>query len=282
MNIKSQIKEKLRKITIIEKLIYLLIIVFVFENLIETFNTVKNSETTNFIVKYFSLSPNANELLSKPYTLLSFGFLHEGFLHFIFNLIILYYIGNLFLDFFNKKKLLTFYFLGSIFGGIFYLLAINYVGYFSQSKANLVGASASITAILVGLATYMPKYEMNFRFIGYVKLWIIAVIWVFLNFVYIRDGINSGGQVAHLGGAFIGFVMAYFNMEKKINFKMKIKTPKKTNLKTVYVDTKGLSNYQKNRVKQNKIDALLDKISNSGYEVLTEEEKEFLNSASKK
>lgn len=282
MSIKNQIKEKLRKITIVEKIIYLLIIVFVMLNLLESFNTVKNLAEDNFIIKYFAFSPYVKELFYKPYSILSYSLLHADFIHLIFNLITLYFIGNLFLDFFNEKKFLIYYFFGSFFGGVFFMLVVNNIDYFSQTTTPLVGASASITAIIVGLATYMPNYKINFRFIGYVKLWIIAAIWVFLNLVYIRSGINSGGIVAHLGGAFIGFALSYFNLENKITKNIKIKKTKKSILKTVYKDAEGLSNYQKNRIQQNKIDALLDRISNSGYEVLTEEEKEFLNSVSKK
>jgi hypothetical protein len=143
-----------------------------------------------------------------------------------------------------------------------------------------MGASASISAILVGLATHIPNYKLNLRLIGPIKLWVLTAIFIFLSVFLIPNG-NAGGQLAHLGGAFIGFLLTkYFSVQKT----------KQTNLKTVYKssdtlkmnDDFGLSNHQKQKIRQRKIDSLLDKISKSGYESLTEKERLFLASESKK
>jgi membrane associated rhomboid family serine protease len=280
MDLFTQLKEKIKQISMVEKLIYLLIAIFVIEKLLITFSFF-NDGTTNFVLQYFSLSSSLNHFLTKPYTLISYSFLHGGFIHLIFNLIVLYYIGNLFLDYFNEKKFLIYFILGSVFGGILFLLSYNYFNVFNNQNAYLVGASASITAIMVGLATRIPNFEMNFRFIGYVKLWMVTAIWVLLSFILIPNG-NAGGQIAHLGGAIIGFILTkYYFLENNVKPKFILKKQNKSNLKMVYKNDQGLSNYQKKGVKQRKIDALLDKISNSGYDVLTEEEKEFLDHSSK-
>jgi len=281
MSFLDQIKEKLKTSSVVDKLVYALIAVFVIEKLIHTFSFFQNSAATNSIFQLFSLSANTANIFSKFFTLITYSFLHAGFIHLIFNVIVLYYIGNLFLDYFNAKKLLIYFFLGSLFGGIFFILSYNYFDVFSNKNVYLVGASASITAIMVGLATYIPNFEMHFRFIGFVKLWVVTAVWVFLSFVLIPNG-NAGGQLAHLGGAFIGFVLTRYIFNLNVGSKKKQKKSNKTHLKTVYKKKdEGLSNHQKDRIEQNKIDALLDKISKSGYEALTETEREFLDSVSK-
>ncbi len=277
----NEIKDKLQIASIVDKYIYINVAVFVATLSINTMNALQNSKS-NFIINYFTLSEKSSEYLYKPYTFITYGFLHLGFIHLLFNLIALYYLGNLFLNFFSKKKFVLYYILGSIFGGIFFVLSYNYFPVFKNSNAVLFGASAAISSILVGLATYMPNYEINIRLIGYVKLWIITAIFIVLSFVLIPNG-NAGGQFAHLGGAFIGFILTrYFNTNRTI-----VQKKKKSNLKTVYKATNksedfGISNYQKKVVQQRKIDALLDKISKSGYDSLTDNEREFLASASKK
>lgn len=282
MDLLNQVKEKIKVATVVEKLIYIIITIFIIQNLVNTFSFFQSTNGANFIINNLSLSASLNGIIIKFYTLFTYSFLHGGFIHLIFNLIVFYYIGNLFLDYFNEKKLLIYFFLGSVFGGIFFILSYNYFEVFKNENAYLVGASASITAIMVGLATYVPNYEMNFRFIGFVKLWVVTAVWIFLSFVLIPQG-NAGGQLAHLGGAFIGFVLTkyYFNINNDKS-KFTFKKVKQTNLKTVYRKAdETQSNHQKDKLKQRKIDAILDKISKSGYEILTDAEKEFLDTVSK-
>ncbi|MBS9774084.1 MAG: rhomboid family intramembrane serine protease, partial [Tenacibaculum sp.] len=203
------------------------------------------------------------------------GFLHSGFLHILFNLIALFFIGNLFVEYFTPKQLLNFYILGTIFGGISFILGYTYIPLLQEQNTNLVGASAGVSAILIGIATYMPNYQLKFRFIGYVKLLHIALMWVLLDLLQL-SGNNAGGHLAHLGGALFGFLYVTQVSNKKIDLFSFFKK-KKTNLKTVYKTNKKQpkNNNQKNE-KQKQIDIILDKISKSGYDSLTKEEKEFL------
>ncbi len=230
-------------------------------------------------LNYVSLSSKSDLYLYRPYTFISYSLVHLNFIHFISNVLVLYYVGNLFLDFFTKKQFLIYFIFGSIFGGLFFI-TFNYLTPNSGENI-LIGASASITALLVGIATKTPSYTMNFRFIGYVKLSVIALVWILLSFI-LMTGNNVGGQVAHLGGAFIGFILTkyyYANSTQNFTFAKK----KKSNLKTVFKKSDyGLSNYQKDRLHQQKIDFLLDKISKSGYNSLTQAERDFLSRASKK
>lgn len=282
MNIIQEIKNRYITGNIIEKLIFINIGVFVFALLLTVFSRLYNGEG-NFIVNWFSLDDNFSSMLTKPWSIISYGFLHGGFLHILFNLIGLYFIGNLFLQYFSEKQLLSFYLLGTFFGGILYLLSQNYFPLFEGKRTYLVGASAGVSAIFVGVATYIPNYQLKIRFIGYVKLWYLAAIWVGLDVLGLV-GTNAGGNFAHLGGALFGFLYVKRASNKEITvfdsignlFKKKEKT-----LKTVY-KSEEKKKQTKTNLKQQEIDQILDKISKSGYDTLTKSEKEFLFKQGKK
>lgn len=282
MNIIQEIKNRYISGNIIERLIFINISVFVFALLLTVFSKLYNGDG-NFIVNWFSLDDNFASMLTKPWSLISYGFLHGGFLHILFNLIGLYFIGNLFLQYFSEKQLLSFYLLGTFFGGILYLLSQNYFPLFEGKKTYLVGASAGVSAIFVGVATYMPNYQLKIRFIGYVKLWYMAAIWVGLDVLGLV-GTNAGGNFAHIGGALFGFLYVNRASNKEITifdsighlFKKKEKS-----LKTVYKSTQKKNQTQIN-LQQQEIDQILDKISKSGYDTLTKSEKDFLFKQGKK
>jgi membrane associated rhomboid family serine protease len=282
MNIIQEIKNRYITGNIIEKLIFINIGVFVFALLLTVFSRLYNGEG-NFIVNWFSLDDNFTSMFTKPWSIISYGFLHGGFLHILFNLIGLYFIGNLFLQYFSEKQLLSFYLLGTFFGGILYLLSQNYFPLFEGKRTYLVGASAGVSAIFVGVATHIPNYQLKIRFIGYVKLWYLAAIWVGLDVLGLV-GTNAGGNFAHLGGALFGFLYVKRASNKEITvfdsignlFKKKEKP-----LKTVYKSAEKKKQTQTN-LNQEQIDKILDKISKSGYDTLTKLEKEFLFKQGKK
>lgn len=277
----DQLKDKYLTGTIVEKIIFVNIALFLLTYLINTFSFLLNGDG-NFMIEWFALSPQFDTFITRPWTLITYGFLHSGFLHILFNLIFLYYIGNLFLDFFSKKQFITYYFLGIIFGGIIYLLSYNYLPALQNQQTILVGASAGVIAILVGIASYIPNYALQFRFIGSIKLLYIAIGFVILDIVQIPVN-NAGGHLAHLGGAIIGFLLTtYFNQGKGINLwpENLFQSKKNKPLKTVYKNkTSGKNSNPAEH--QKKIDAILDKISKSGYDTLTKEEKDFLFKAGK-
>ncbi|UAM99250.1 rhomboid family intramembrane serine protease [Polaribacter litorisediminis] len=283
MNIIEEIKRRYSTGNIIEKLILINIGVFVFTLLITVFSKLYNGNA-NFIVEWFALDDRFDSMFIKPWSIISYGFLHGGFLHILFNLIGLYFVGNLFLQYFSEKQLLTFYVLGTFFGGILYLLSQNYFPLFEGKATYLVGASAGVSAIFVGIATYMPNYELKIRFIGYVKLWYLAAIWVGLDVLGLI-GTNAGGNFAHLGGALFGFLYVTKASNKEISlfdnlgnlFKKKEKP-----LKTVYKSKEKKNERSNVNLNQKQIDAILDKISKSGYDTLTKSEKEFLFKQGKK
>ncbi len=274
----QDIKSKYENANVVMKIIFITSAVFILTFIINTSSFLFKSEG-NFMIEWFALSPYFDHYITKPWTIISYGFLHEGIFHILFNLLILYYFGNLFLNFFNEKQFLTYYFLGIIFGGIVFILSYNYIPALQTERAILIGASAGVTAILIGIATHIPNYVMRFQFIGNVKLKVIAIIIVVLDIIQIPDG-NAGGHLAHLGGALIGFLLTnnFNNGTDFINWISNLfKRKKKKPLKTVYKNKKNVnSNVRQTDDQQRKIDAILDKISKSGYEALSKDDKDFL------
>ncbi|NLP58407.1 rhomboid family intramembrane serine protease [Lutibacter sp. B1] len=277
MNILDDIKHAFNKATIVEKIIYINVALFLITAI---FN--------QFTIEWFALPANLNAFLEKPWTLISYAFIHERLIHVLSNLLILYYIGNLFLDFYTKKQFVNFYFLGVIVGALVFLTYYYVTG---KTGSPLGGASAAVTTIFVAIATKIPRYALRLRFIGSVELWVLAAIWVGLSILQLSNP-NNGGAIAHLGGAVFGFMYSkqlekgndigkWF--ENLINYFTNLFKPKnKQPLKTVYKSTKKTSGKEISKSKQKKIDDILDKISKSGYESLSQDEKDFLFSAGKK
>jgi len=286
MSFIKKIQERFTQGNMVDKLIFINIAIFIAVYIFNTFFFLMDAQG-NLMLHWLALPATFNEFLSKPWTLITYGFLHLNFLHLLFNLIALYYIGNLFLDYFIPKQLLTFYLLGTVFGGLIFLLSYRYFPVFSKtaSISLLLGASAGISAIFAGIATYIPNYQLKIRFIGFVKLWHLAAIWVGLDIIQIPAG-NAGGHLAHLGGALFGFLYVNRASNSKIDVWNKILSlfkSKEKLLKTVYKSKKKATPKRKNTNEhQQKIDAILDKIAKSGYDTLSKEEKTFLFQQGKK
>jgi membrane associated rhomboid family serine protease len=280
----QNIQNRFKQGSIVEKLIYINIAVFFLTLLVSVFQGLYKNES-NFIVEWFSLNANFTALLSTPWSIITYGFLHAGFLHILINLFALFYIGKLFIEYFTQKQLLTFYILGTVFGGLLFLVSYTYFPLFKNQSTILVGASAGISAIFIGIATYIPNYQLKIRFIGFVKLWYLAAIWVGLDILGLA-GTNAGGHFSHLGGALFGFLYVRQASNKKTDILEKVLNLFKKNenpLKTVYKSkTKTTSTVKNTSVNQKEIDSILDKIGKSGYDALNKQEKEFLFKQGKK
>lgn len=272
MSIINDIKHAFNKASIVEKIIYINVFLFLITVLFQ-----------NFVINWLALPAGLNEFLSKPWTLISYAFIHQGLFHVLSNLLVLYYLGNLFLDFFTKKQFLNCYFSGVVFGGIVFL---GYYYFIDKTEAfPLAGASAAVTAIFIAVATRIPRYALHLRFIGSVELWVMAAIWVVLSILQIASP-EKGSAIAHLSGAVFGFMYAK-QLEKGIDlgkwfeslvdfFANAFRTKKSGSLKTVYKSGKKSASEEVSKTKQRKINDILDKISKSGYESLSQEEKDFL------
>ncbi len=273
MNALDKMKLKFQQGSIVEKLIYVNFGIFAIGILISIFSGLYRADG-GFLASWFALDSSVDEWFTKPWSILTYGFLHGGFIHLLFNMIALYFIGNLFIDYFTQKQLLTFYLLGTFFGGLLFILSYNYFPLFKDSNSILVGSSAGVSAIFMGIATYIPNFEFRVPLIGFVKLWVFAAIWIGFDLLGLV-GSNAGGHFAHLGGSLFGFLYVNSASNKELNIFdsfFNLFKRKKKPMRTVYKAPKQ-NNKDDN---QKKIDSILDKISKSGYDSLSESEKEFL------
>ena len=276
MNFINEIKQHYKSSDAPQKLIFINILVFIVSALCFSF-VLNQFQYPNWL----ALSSNYKDVLWFPWTLITYGFLHSEPIHLIFNLIFLYYTSTLFYTFFSTKQFLTVYFSGSVFAGLVFVI----YGYFFNYTNLIVGASASVMAVFIAVATFAPNYSLRLPLIGYLKIWHIAVFYIFIDVAQLLSE-NKGGHIAHLSGGLVGFVFAML-MKKGIDISaiFAIKKKKNSTFKKVYKN-KPVKKYQSVRVSdvnftQRQIDEILEKISKSGYESLTKEEKEFLFAANK-
>lgn len=279
------------RLSIAEKLIAINVLVFIVNSLVPfLFGLSKNS-----IVQWFELPNDVVDIALQPWSLITYSFFHGGIGHLFWNMLLIYFVGRIFLNLFDTKRFLNVYLLGVILGGLFFVLGYNIFPAFFNTNAYLIGASAGASAILIFICTYIPNQEVRVIFFN-VKLWYIGAFVVLTDLVQLPMS-NSGGHLAHLGGAFLGylyasqllkgtdigsgfskFLDAFANLFKKTEKKASMKTVYKN--QTVNNQSKAKADYDK-KTHQKKIDAILDKISKSGYESLSQTEKDFLFQAGK-
>ena len=233
---------------------------------------------------WIALTSDPNGLITKPWTLISYAFFHHGFGHLFFNMMVLHFSSMLFLTFFNSKQFLVLYLLSALFSGIAFVTGY----YFLHLSSAMVGASGAIMAILVATTTYRPLMTVRLLFFGNVKLWHITAVILVLDFMQFRIE-NTGGHIAHLAGAFFGFIFIKL-LQNGIDLSRILNNPFQKSRRAPF--KKVHKNYPKSAHKpssrivvkdktQQQIDEILDKISQSGYDCLTQEEKEFLFKAGK-
>ncbi len=248
----------------------------------------------SIVLQMLAVPANPSSLIFKPWTLLTYMFLHEGFFHILFNIINLFWFGKLFLMFFNQKQAVGLYILGGLFGAAFYILALNIFPYFHNiaSQGILLGASASVLAIVIGVATYNPNMEIHLVLIGKVKLKYLAAVFFFISLLSVA-GENAGGNIAHLGGILAGYLFAINFKKVKDLTKVINKTidffvdlfSRKPKMKVSHSSGKPMTDYEWNAKKTQEgkmLDEILDKIKKSGYDSLSSEEKKKLFDQSKK
>ncbi|HVI44710.1 MAG TPA: rhomboid family intramembrane serine protease [Chitinophaga sp.] len=234
-----------------------------------------------------ALHSRPDVFITKPWGIISYMFVHVEIFHILFNMLNLYWFGNLFRSFLGNQRILPLYLLGGIAGGALYMLTYNLIR--SDLDATMIGASASVMCILVACATLMPNYEIGLLFFGSVRLKWLAIALILLGLISIPQG-NLGGIVAHMGGALLGFCYIKFlqsgtdlckpliwlfdantrkeaRQKKQSQFKAK-KSPLKVVKKT-------------DDTNQSRLDQLLDKINEKGYNSLSAEEKAWLDKVSK-
>ena len=282
MELIDKIRYNFKNLDILQKIILIMIIFFVIPYIVNTFLFLFNFNEFS-VINLFDVSPDLIDLLSKPWSLITYGFFHSDLWHLIGNMIIFYLSGSVVLNLFGSERLIKIFILGILYGSLAYLISYNLFPAFNNIKSSMIGSSAGVMAVFIFLASYNPNY--SFRILNFnVKILYIASFLVLLDVIQIPGG-NSGGHIAHLGGAFLG----YFYHKKMIQgdnygnwiidlynfiFKRKVKFKKRTYSNKTSVSVKDAAT-------QKKIDLILDKISKSGYDSLTKGEKETLFKAGK-
>lgn len=281
MNLKN-LKYRFERFSIAEKIIVLNIVFFIIPFFIQTLLYLFKLPSSTFS-SWFHLLPSFSEVLFRPWTLFTYSFLHASFSHILWNMLLLYYTSQMYLNLFSEHQFLKNYILGVLVGGLFFLIGYNLFPVFEGIYPPLVGASAGVMAVLIFVATYTPNQEIRLLFIN-VKLQYIGIALVLIDILQIPYS-NAGGRLAHLGGAFIGYL--YANQLKQGTdigsfldriwsyFNTLTKPSAVKNMRAVHRTQKTVKR-KPSPTNQQKIDAILDKISTSGYESLKQEEKDFL------
>lgn len=296
----------------ITQLIIINVAVFVIINLVRLFLFLGNGgavpELYNTILHFFCMSSDWKFFLTHPWGMVTSMFLHEGFWHLLWNMLFLYWFGRIVGDFIGDQRILPLYLLGGLTGAIVFFISANLLPYGMGGRFAL-GASAGVMAIVVAAGTISPDYIMRLLLLGDVKLKYIVAVLVFLDLILIPSGGNTGGHFAHLGGAFFGWLFVaqlrngndfsepVNNILDKIRDvytrvisgkrssrgpKVVYRNPSRKRSTTSRGQAASDTNNRNSSAYQEKLDAILDKIKDSGYESLTKEEKEFLFNASKR
>lgn len=290
---------RLKTADIVSKYIYANVAVYIFLVLIGAFSMLMNAPgVADDVRRCFELPASPVRLLLQPWTLFTYMFMHGGVMHILWNMFALYAFGRIFLNFFSVRHFVGTYILGGLFGALFFVLAYNIFPYFNGvvDASYLVGASASVLAIVTAVAVRCPEYRIQLLFFGSVKLSTFALVTVLIS-VLMLSGNNAGGNFAHLGGAFAGLLVAVLlsrgtDITELVNrpidwFRNAFKgNPFKRNKKAKFTYTAGgkrAGDYEYNAKKKSdeaEIDKILEKIKKGGYASLTDAEKRRLFDAS--
>jgi membrane associated rhomboid family serine protease len=295
----DEIKASFQKGSAVVKLIYINLGVFIGVKLVYVFFYLfspsladlqsKSVYFEDHILTYLMLPASLDRLIVRPWTLISYMFLHFEFLHILFNLLWLFWFGRIFLHYLTEKQLLTTYLVGGIAGAILFIASYNlFPGLKQQAQyAQALGASASITAIVIAISFYSPNYNVYIPLIGPLKIKYIAIFFIVLDIIQIASE-NAGGHIAHLGGALYGYFFALQlkrgkdigSIFGKFADSIAVLFKRKPRMKVSYRSrAKTMDDMEYNRSKveyQKEIDRILDKIAKSGYDSLTKSEKEIL------
>lgn len=296
----DEIRDSFRSGSSLTKLIYVNLAVFLVIKVLYVFYflivpssgfATKEVQFYQNFLSYLMVPSDLGTLLFRPWTVITYMFLHFGFLHLLFNLLGLFWFGRIFLQYLSQKQLLTTYLLGGLSGAALYIAAYNLLP--GLGIGQVLGASAAVMAIVIAISFYVPDYTIHLFFIGEVKIKYVALFYIVLDILQIASE-NSGGHIAHLGGALYGYLFAlqmkrgkdvgrgfsaYFDaMASMFSRKPKMKVAYKS-------QARKMTDHEYNKdkaISQKELDKILDKIAKSGYESLSKHEKEVLFKMSNK
>jgi len=287
MGIWDDIKLTFRNGSNLTRLIYINIGVFVLITIIAGIGFLLNDqEVAVKALNIFSVPASLSALLARPWTLITYMFTHKDIWHILFNMLWLYSFGRIFLEYLDQRKLVAVYLLGGLSGAIVYIISFNVFPAFSGIVADsiAIGASASVMAVVIAIAAYVPDYTVQLFIFGRIKIKYLALA-IFVLTSIMDFSVNSGGKLAHIGGALFGYLYI-LNLRRGhdigkgfnsiIDFFATLFKPRKK-LKVTHKKVANEFEYNKIKVEhQKKINQILDKISKGGYDSLTKEEKETL------
>ena len=290
MAIIDDIKRKYRQGTMLMRIIYINIAIFVLLHLVAFVGVIMNVPAQGMI-QWLQVPSNLSQLLYAPWTLITYMFTHYDLLHILFNMLWLYWMGRIFLEYFTPKRLSALYLLGGLGGALLYLLAMNLLPHSIGSNAYLMGASASVIAIVVAVAIWAPDYKIGLLFIGEVSLKWVAIITIGIDLLSVDAG-NAGGHIAHLGGAAVGAIYATAlrrgtditrPLNAALDWLASLFSRRDKGIGAPVGGTAYNSQHQAtDEPTEAQIDAILDKIKRSGYTSLTDKERDLLFRASRK
>ncbi|NMM50306.1 rhomboid family intramembrane serine protease [Marinigracilibium pacificum] len=255
------------------------------------------------LIQLFYIPASFGEFIYRPWTIITYAFAHnlEDIFHILFNMLFLYWFGKLILEYLGSDRVISIYINGAIAGAVLYLLAYNFIPFYIERTPGwgMIGASAAVDAIVVAAATLLPNYTFHLLLLGPVRIKYIAAFVVVMSFIQSTGG-NAGGNIAHLGGAFMGWlyivqlqkgtdlgrwvfaVRSFFIGLFKPKPKIKVTYKKSDTTSSSSSKSTSTSGSKADKASQDEIDRILDKISEKGYSSLSKEEKQKLFDASKK
>lgn len=293
MGIWDDIKKTFSNGSNLTRLIYINIAVFILITIVAIIGfLLNNQEISGKALNILSVPSSFKSFLVRPWTIITYMFVHKDIWHILFNMLWLYWFGRIFLEYLDQRKLVIVYFLGGISGALVYILSFNifpaFTGVVAESIA--IGASASVMAVVIAVAAYVPDYTVQLFLFGRIKIKYMALA-IFILTSIMDFSVNSGGKLAHIGGAFFGYFYTISlrqgndigkGFNRVIDLFLKVFKPRK---KLKVIHKKAADEYEYNKIKiqhQRRINSILDKISKGGYDSLTKEEKETLFNESQK
>ena len=284
----DQIKRFFREGGALNQLIMINLGVFVLYLVLRIISFLFQVNIAGVFINFTALPSDPGTLITRPWTFITYMFLHQGFMHILFNMLWLYFGGRLFISYFGGRRLIATYLLGGLIGGTIYVLAYNLFPVFSEivGISNNRGASAGVMAVIFAIATYNPRFPVRILVIS-IPLWGVALFAFLTDLIALGEGNNPGGSLAHLGGAAFGYFMARAYSQGRdlterfarlIDRFANLFKPRPT-LKKVYSNTSGSRRGAKRSAGESdeeKLNGILDKINRSGYDSLSKEEKDHL------
>ncbi|WP_421917957.1 rhomboid family intramembrane serine protease [Marinifilum sp.] len=288
-NIWEGIKNSFKQGSHLTKLIYINLSVYLLILVLRILTLLTKSNLEDLVTNLLMVPADPANIITQPWSVFTYMFLHTDFLHILMNMLWFFWFGKIFLTYLDQKKLLSVYLIGGLTGAAVYIFAYNLFPALQDVKhiSYALGASASVMAVVFAVVSYAPNHNIHLMFLGPVKIKFVALFFIVTDLLYLSENVNIGGHIAHLGGAFYGWlfisqlrkgkdISGGFNSIMDSFFNL-FRREKK--MKVSYKNTRNMTDEQYNKskqVNQDELNRILEKIAKSGYDSLSKTEKEIL------